>query len=721
MAQSLVVRVLGRLLRVEKVGWEQIPATGGLLFVCNHPAQRDWLLASLLPRTSLALVLPHDALAAHPWNAFGRFMPGLSRLLRIDGQKPATQDSLIAFLRDGGCAVCFPEDRPRHAGRPGKVQAWPVHVARLAGVPLVPVHLEGPQRSRLLGGSAPGRRWWLPRLSLTAMAPWFPDDSQVEESVSPRERRLADSRQLALRMEQAALAGRVQYRTLWEALLKTGQAFSGQDWAIRDTTGQQLTRRQMVFRSLLLSRLLQQHLPANPSLPVGLLLPTSVGGVVTFLALQFRGWLPAMLNFTAGVEPMLQACRLARIQTIVTSRTFIDKAGLTKTVARLGEVCHILILEDLRQHITPGHMLWAGLATLTPCWMHRRKAAWLRVEHPALLMFTSGSEGVPKGVLLSHLNLLTNCAQVGARLDFDARDTLLNILPLFHAFGLTMGTLAPLLAGVRIHLVPSPLDFEGIPHLVHASRATILAGTDTFLHGYGRAAHPLDFATLRLVFSGAEPLRDRTRALWMDKFGLRILEGYGTTEASPVLAVNAPFACRAGSVGCFMPGLDFRLESLPGLTDGGRLWVRGPNIMLGYLATHQGSAGLVDGWYDTGDVVRVDQAGFVFIIGRVKRFAKIGGEMVSLAMVEALACQVWPDAQHAALAIADAQKGEQILLVTTQANPQRHALLTCARTTGLGEIFLPKKIIPMESMPLLGVGKIDYSALLKSLDEEKNS
>ncbi|MBF0154065.1 MAG: AMP-binding protein [Magnetococcales bacterium] len=709
MARHLFTRILTRLLRVERIGWEHLPRNGGCLIVCNHPARRDWLLASLLPRTDLTLALPPRDLPGRIW----RHLPGMPRLSQVDIQQPEAQKPLLACLRAGGAVLCFPEVFPRRAGRLGKVHDWPVRVASLADVPLISLHLEGSQRSRLLGGDAPGRRWWLPRLAMAITPPWFP--RKVKAGSPARERRTAASRQLGLHMEQAAFAGRVLHRTLWEALVITGRAFVGGGCSISDVTGQQLTRRQLLFRSVLLSHLLQRHLPSAPA-PVGLLLPTSAGGVVTFLALQFRGWLPAMLNFSSGIEPMLQACRLANIQVVVTSRLFIDKAGLAPALERLVGVCRVLFLEDLRQHVTPREMLRAGLTTVVPLWAHRRVTPWIQVEHPALLMFTSGSEGSAKGVLLSHLNLLANCAQVETRLDFNAHDTLLNILPLFHAFGLTMGTLAPLLVGVRIHLVPSPLDFDGIPVLAHHTGATILAGTDTFLNGYGRTAHPQDFAALRFVFSGAEPLRERTRSLWMEKFGLRILEGYGATEASPVLTVNTPFACRSGSVGCFLPGIDHRLEPIPGLGEGGRLWVRGANIMLGYMAQDRAAHGLAAGWYDTGDVVRIDEEGFVFIIGRVKRFAKIGGEMVSLAVVESLACQVWPDSLHAAVALPDPQKGEQIVLVTTQSDPQRLPLVECARATGLGEIHLPKKVLFLENMPLLGVGKIDYVAVRKHVD-----
>ncbi len=206
-------------------------------------------------------------------------------------------------------------------------------------------------------------------------------------------------------------------------------------------------------------------------------------------------------------------------------------------------------------------------------------------DDPAFVLFTSGSEGTPKGVVLSHRNLLANVAQVAARIDFSPADIIFNVLPVFHSFGLTGGLVLPLVSGTKTFLYPSPLHYRIIPELVYGTNATAIFGTDTFLMGYARTANPYDFRSLRFVVAGAEPVKAETRRVWMEKFGHRILEGYGVTECSPVLAVNTPMFNRAGTVGRMLPGIEHKLEPMPGIEDAGKLHVRGPNIMLGYLRT----------------------------------------------------------------------------------------------------------------------------------------
>ena len=338
----------------------------------------------------------------------------------------------------------------------------------------------------------------------------------------------------------------------------------------------------------------------------------------------------------------------------------------------------------------------------------------MRADDPAAILFTSGSEREPRGVVLTHRNLLANFAQARAALDIMPRDVILNVLPMFHAFGLTTATLTPLLLGTRVVLYPSPLHYHIIPELTYERRATVLFGTNTFLMGYGRHADPYDFSSVRLVVMGAEPLREDTRRLWVEKFGIRISEGYGLTEASPVLATNTRRHHRSGTVGKLLPGIEYYLEPVEGIAEGGLLCVRGANIMAGYLLPDQPGrlvpprTGRGPGWHDTGDIVRVDAEGFVTILGRAKRFAKLGGEMISLAMVEQLAADCWPEDQHAALNLPDSVKGENIVLLTTHRDPDRHELVVTAHQEGLGELYIPRWVLAVREIPLLGSGKPDY-------------
>ena len=415
------------------------------------------------------------------------------------------------------------------------------------------------------------------------------------------------------------------------------------------------------------------------------------------------GRVPAMINFTAGAANILAACTAAEIATIVTSRGFVEKAKLEPLAGALAETMRVVYLEDVRAGIGILDKL-RGLASFKKPLVRREP------DDPAAILFTSGSEGVPKGVVLSHRNMLANAAQAAARIDFGRTDKVFNVLPVFHSFGLTVGLVLPLVSGVRIYLYPSPLHYRLIPELVYGSNATILFGTDTFLAGYARSAHPYDFRSLRYILAGAEPVREATRRVYMEKFGLRILEGYGVTETAPVLAINTPMFNRFGTVGRLMPGMEARLEPVPGVEEGGRLFVRGPNVMLGYLKVE--NPGVLEppaeGWHDTGDIVAIDAQGFIAIKGRAKRFAKIGGEMVSLAAVEALAAELWPDALSAVASAPDARKGERLVLVTERRDASRAAFQAFAKAKGASELMIPAEVLVVDKVPVLGSGKLDY-------------
>jgi len=406
---------------------------------------------------------------------------------------------------------------------------------------------------------------------------------------------------------------------------------------------------------------------------------------------------------------MLSACKAASVRTVVSSRTFIEKGRLSSIVERMTAEVRFVWLEDVRAAIG----LRAKLRAKLDSWRARRlPGATVSPDAGAVVLFTSGSEGSPKGVVLSHRNIVANCAQVASVVDFHSGDIVFNAMPMFHSFGLTGGTILPLVSGVRTFHYPSPLHYRIVPGLVYDTDATICFGTDTFLNGWARYAHPYDFYAMRYIFAGAEKVRDETRRLFADRFGVRVLEGYGTTETAPVLAINTAMHCRPGTVGRFLPAIEHRLDPVAGIETGGRLQVRGPNVMRGYL--RDTAPGVLEpppeGWYDTGDIVSVDAAGFVTIIGRAKRFAKIGGEMVSMAAAESLVSSLWPGDVHAVVSLPDARKGEQLVLVTSHAGAGSPALLAHARARGVPEIMVPRTILTVASVPLLGSGKVNYPA-----------
>lgn len=297
----------------------------------------------------------------------------------------------------------------------------------------------------------------------------------------------------------------------------------------------------------------------------------------------------------------------------------------------------------------------------------------------------------------------------------------MNALPMFHSFGLTAGTLFPLLFGIKSFTYPSPLHYKVIPELIYDRNCTILFGTSTFLAGYGRYAHPFDFRSLRYVFAGAEKLQVAVKELWSNKFGIRIFEGYGTTEAAPIVSLNTPLFHRPGSVGIAVPGLQTKLEPVEGIQEGGRLWIRGDQLMKGYLIHDKGFVPLTE-WYDTGDVVTMDADGYITIQARLKRFAKIGGEMVSLELVETLVKRLLQTERSnaAVVSVPDERKGERLIAYATEPLqiPEIRSLI---QREGHSPLVAPATFEIVKTIPILGSGKTDYVTLSRMAREKFGS
>lgn len=452
---------------------------------------------------------------------------------------------------------------------------------------------------------------------------------------------------------------------------------------------------------------------SEPGEHVGVLLPNVASAVMLVIALSSQRRVPCMLNYTAGSEGMQSACHVAGVRKVITSRAFLEKAQLTAEVEALEGV-RLFYLEDLRRQFSVADKLWLMGYAL---WFPERVVPPPDPEAPAVVLFTSGTEGRPKGVVLSHRALLANVAQIQQVFPFSRKDRILNCLPIFHSFGFTAGCLLPLLSGARLVLYTSPLHYKVIPQLIRAKGCNTLFSTSTFLHHYARYASPEDLKSLRYVVAGAEKLAEPVRQAWRERFGIDILEGYGMTELAPVVAVNLPGNNRPGTVGRLLPGIEARLLPVEGIARGGVLHLRGPNLMSGYyrpdapgvLDPPRSAVG--DGWHDTGDVAEIDADGYLIIHGRLKRFAKVAGEQVCLDLTEALARAVSSEAYHAALAVPEVGRGEAIVLYTTDATLTRERLATAAQQLGLAEITLPRRIRHRETLPLLSTGKVDYQRL----------
>lgn len=448
---------------------------------------------------------------------------------------------------------------------------------------------------------------------------------------------------------------------------------------------------------------------------VGVMLPSSSAAVVTFFALHAFGRIPTMLNFTAGIRNLKAACDLAGVRTVLTSHRFVEQGKLHDLIDALEAKANVVYLEEVRRTVGLADKLFAAAAGAMP----KQVRAAVSPADPGVILFTSGSFGAPRGVVLSHANLIANCRQVSQHIRLDTNWVFFNPLPIFHVFGLTGGALLPILTGLKTFQYPSPLHVKQIPPLVKDTGANVLFATDTFINQYARSAAPGELSGLTFVVCGAEKVREETHNLITEKFGpIPLLEGYGATECSPVVAVNKPLDNRRGTVGGLLPGIETRLEPVEGIPGGGKLLVRGPNIMAGYLRADGGIDPPGDGWHDTGDVVSLSEDGWIKILGRVKRFAKVGGEMVSLTAAEDLAAAVWPDCRHAVVALPDPKKGERLILVTDRRDADPSPLIAYAQQIGASELTVPRKIIRVPEIPVLGTGKTDYVALQRIVDTE---
>jgi acyl-[acyl-carrier-protein]-phospholipid O-acyltransferase/long-chain-fatty-acid--[acyl-carrier-protein] ligase len=426
-----------------------------------------------------------------------------------------------------------------------------------------------------------------------------------------------------------------------------------------------------------------------------------------------------MLNYSTGTATMIECATLAGLKRVITSRAFLERFRLNiEPFVKAG--LETVYLEDVRSRIS-GIRRLAGFLRHAFAVGAGISTDHLRPNDPALILFTSGSEGVPKGVELTHANLMANIRQILAVTDIVDIDRLFNALPMFHSFGITVGGLLPFVRGIFVFLYPSPLHYRVVPAACYDRDCTVLVGTNTFLNGYARRANPYDFRSLRYLFAGAEKLQENTANQWARKFGVRILEGYGVTECSPAISLSTALDAKHGSAGKLLPGIEYKLEPVEGVSEGGRLLVRGPNVMRGYLNPDSNQAfKALEGWYDTGDLVNVDVEGFVHILGRLKRFAKVSGEMVSLTAAEDALAGAFPQyglrCEVAVLARPDDEKGEALIAITNEPRLTLHEIRAAIRAKGLTNLCVPREIKVVKEIPKLGTGKVDHRELAGQLD-----
>jgi acyl-[acyl-carrier-protein]-phospholipid O-acyltransferase/long-chain-fatty-acid--[acyl-carrier-protein] ligase len=694
--QAVLYAPLKLLWRVadERIGLAR-NAEAPVIYTISHQSKLDpALLLALLPEETLHILDEASAKSVwlEPWRE-------LARTIAFNAEHVFVSRRLVRHLRGKGRLAVYLPDTVEPDTKAFRLFRAVARIAVKAEARIVPIVVGGARHlpmSLTPPESAPRR--WFPELRISVLEPMTVNELMERggKQYTTAPNALFD------RIAEARVAATDSSRTLFLAIRNAVDRFGPSRAILEDVVTGKMTYRRLFVGARVLAKRFSRI--GQPGEAVGLMLPNANGVAMSFLAVQSAGRVAAMINYTAGPASVSAAIRTPSIRTVISSRAFVEKADLAAIVEAIEQAgAKFVWLEDLRESVTTLEKVQAGLLWRYP--LTRQDAG-----RAAAILFTSGSEGVPKGVVLSHRNLIANAMQAEARLTFSPQDTLLNVLPVFHSFGLMAGTILPLLIGVRLFLYPSPLHYKLIPEVAAKVKPTILVGTDTFLNGYARTAKDSDFASLRLVVAGAETVKPETRRIWRERFGAEIVEGFGLTEAAPVVAVNSAIHGRDGTVGRLMPGMLARLEPVEGIPDGGRLFIAGPNIMMGYMTADRPGElqTLPDAWHDTGDIISVDREGFISIRGRAKRFAKIGGEMVSLGAVEMLVQALWPEEHHAVVAVPDKRKGERIVLVTTADNADPNELRQFGRKSGANELMVPHEIIKVPEIPLLGSGKTDY-------------
>jgi acyl-[acyl-carrier-protein]-phospholipid O-acyltransferase/long-chain-fatty-acid--[acyl-carrier-protein] ligase len=635
------------------------------------------------------------------------------RTFQIDPTSPYAAKHMAHHLQSGGRLVLFAEGRITNTGNLMKLFDGTGFLLHKTPARIITCYLRGADRLQL--SRNPGWRRWFPKVTAHFSAILHHADLA---HVRPMVARKLHTEWLRTKMVEQKFEVEMSFgpSNIPEAICETARRQPDFE-VLEDIEQKPLSYRRLLVGADALASVLEQTLPAAAS--VGVLLPNLNATPLTLLALWFSGRVPAVLNFSSGVPMMLTCAELAEVGAVVTSRVFLEKARLDLAAFESAGI-RVLYLEDLKKRIHKGRQLWSALRErFLPGALMRRR---LSRESPAVVLFTSGSEGVPKGVQLSHGNVLSNIRQMLTVTDINDTDRIFNALPIFHSFGLAVGTLLGLVRGSYVFLYPSPLHYRIIPNVIYDKNCTVFLSTNTFLNGYNRRSHPYDFHTVRYLFAAAEKVQETTFTTWAQQYGVRILEGYGATECSPALSANVPLACKHGSAGRFLPGVEWRLEPVEGVQEGGRLLVRGPNIMLGYLK--KGAPQPVapaEGWYDTGDIVRIDPEGYVFILGRLKRFAKVSGEMVSLSAVEDALAGAFPqygrNCMVAVVARPDPDKGEMLIAITNAPQLTRREMREAIRARGLTNLCVPAETRLASHIPVLGTGKINHRELQKLLSE----
>lgn len=663
------------------------------IFIANHTSLLDpFLLYAHLPK-GVVFVANTDIAKKYSWIMKGK------DIITVDPMNPYSVKSMIKVIKSGKSLMIFPEGRVTVTNSLMKVYSGVAFIAMKTGAKLVPIAINGAEKAKgltYLSEKIPTQCF--PNVSL-----YVGDTFNIEkvDGISMAKQKELGSHLIYRKLQELVFESRMRKSVnLVEELQKKVQEVP--EMVIMEDMSGKLTMKNLWNKVIALSYILNSKIKENR---VGILLPTSIANVTTLYAVLYNGKSPAMLNASMDVKTQMSCLTTGDIKTIVTSKVFIEKAKLKPLVEKCKDSISFIFLEDIKEDINTALKIKVLLNKNN------------RVSSPAndIILFTSGSEGTPKGVLLTHENIFANIQQARLVIDFTSKDIIINALPMFHSFGLILAFISTL-CHVPSVLVPSPLMYRVIPEITYDKKGTIIFGTSTFLNNYAKYAHPYDFYFLRYAICGGEKLQEQVYNLWLEKFGIRICEGYGLTETAPILAIQSKILFKKGSVGCLLPGIKYELEKVEGIDDGGKLKIKAPNLMRGYLLSDKGFVQAPE-WFDTGDIVTIDERGFVIIQGRSKQFVKIGGEMVSLSLVEENVKNALGIDIAVAVGVSDIKKGERIEIAVTNKSVDISKIKEYWKLNNLSPLSIPSKVHILNCIPLLGSGKVDKVSVKREIEQ----
>ncbi|MDR3164888.1 MAG: AMP-binding protein [Synergistaceae bacterium] len=662
----------------------------------HHASYLDPLLFSLFSgREPIAVISPSTA--RRKWF---RYLKSAFNYAVVDQNDPFAVKHIDALWKKGNFLVLCPESEPTTNGLMMKLSDSAVAAMESSGAWIVPARACNMQFTPFSRMKERLVRKIAPRVTLlSGEAEKLDKSGGLDRNYVRRriERMITDTMMLGL----------WDKKPLFDTLLEQRRLWGGKHVVAIEPDGVKTDWNRFITLVLVMRKITESLVARDARM--GIMMPNAVATLAMMIGAQRADREPAMINYSMGARSLKEACRIAKVGVIVTSRRFVEEGKFQTLVDALSaDGIAVKYIEDLVSAISAIQKLSCAIAA---CFARPAPEPEKYAERTAIVLFTSGSEGTPKPVALSFLNVQANTAQVRTALDFHATDVLVDVMPMFHSFGLCTGSIMPLSTGMPIAIYPTPLHYKKIPQFSYEVRGTVLLGTNTFLAGYAKNSDPFDFFEMRYVICGGDKLKETTAKLWSDKFGIQVLEGYGVTECTPVVGVNRKCRNKPGSIGLVLACTKTSLVPVEGIDEGGRLVVSGPNVMKGYIKADGSIVPPPEIGYDTGDIVTIGDDGFITIIGRAKRFAKIGGEMVSLAYVEEAVQEVWPDEPHAAVSVSgDDSKGESIVLLTERKNADREELRAALIKNGMAEIAVPKKVIVVDALPRIGVGKVDYRA-----------